>query len=92
MLTNPLCTYYSWVDSYWAALEVKWWFIFDGSGLLAAKTMISGALMGWICVHYGSRSRQTTQETMANLTNANVMSVYAILMVFFCLLLIESRI
>ena len=91
MLTNPLCTFYSWRDSYWAALEARWGLYFAGTEILIAKTMISGALIGCISSYYGARRRQTTQETMGNLSGANVMSVYAVLVVFFCLLVLESR-
>lgn len=90
MGTNSLCTFYTWRDTYWAALHPSGMFWFKGTGLFIAKTAISGLCIALISAYYGSKPRKTSLETMANLSGANVMSVLIILVVFFLLLLIES--
>lgn len=90
LITNPLCTYYTWVNTYWAGLKPSSIFWFDGTALFMVKTMVSGLFIALICSYYGSRKRKTSLETMANLSGANVMSVLVTLLVFFILLLIEA--
>lgn len=90
MGTNPLCTFYTWRDTYWATLQPSGLLWFKGTGLFVAKTAISGICIAMISAYYGSRPRKTSLETMANLSGANVMSVLVILVVFFLLLLLES--
>jgi ABC-type transporter Mla maintaining outer membrane lipid asymmetry permease subunit MlaE len=90
MTTNPLCTFYTWRDTYWASLHPTGTFWFDGTGLFIVKTAISGVCIALISAYYGSRKRETSLETMANLSGANVASVLVTLAVFFVLLLAEA--
>ena len=90
MVTNPLCTFYVWRDTYWAALHPRSIFWFEGSELFIAKTVLAGVCIALISAYYGARPRKTSLETMANLSGANVMSVLVILAVFFVLLMIEA--
>ena len=90
MATNPLCTYYTWVSTYWAGLHPSNIFWFEGTGLFFVKTVISGLCIAFISTYYGVKPRKTSIETMNNLSQANVMNVLAILLVFFLLLLTEA--
>lgn len=91
MMSNPLCTYYTWCDTYWAALKPSGIFWFEGTGLFVIKNACAGLCIALISAYYGSRKRKTSLETMTNLSGANVMSVLATLLVFFILLLIEAH-
>jgi len=90
MVTNPLCTFYTWYHTYWASLHPAGILWFEGTGLFILKTMSSGLCIALISAYYGSRPRKTSLETMTNLSRANVWSVLVILVVFFLLLLAEA--
>jgi ABC-type transporter Mla maintaining outer membrane lipid asymmetry permease subunit MlaE len=90
MATNPLCTYYTWVSTYWAGLHAHGIFWFEGTGLFFVKTALSGVCIALISTYYGTKVRKTSIEAMTNLSRANVMNVLVILSVFFLLLLLES--
>ena len=90
MVTNPLCTFYTWRDTYWAMLKPSGYLWFEGTGLFALKTMLSGFCIAIISVYYGSKPRKTSLETMSNLSGANVMSVLVTLLVFLTLLILEA--
>ena len=91
MLTNPLCTYYIWADTYWANLKPSGMFWFDGTGMFIVKTVVSGLAIALISTYYGAQKRKSSLETMENLSKANVMSVLVTLLLFFILLLAEAN-
>ncbi len=91
MLTNPLCTFYTWRDTYWASLHASGGVWFEGSGLFIVKTALAGLCIALISSYYGTRERKTTLDMMANLSRANVWSVLVTLGVFFMLLVYEAR-
>ena len=91
MITNPLCTFYIWSDTYWAALKPSGIFWFEGTGMFIIKTILSGLAIALISTYYGAQKRKSSLETMENLSKANVMSVLVTLLLFFILLLIEAN-
>jgi ABC-type multidrug transport system ATPase subunit/ABC-type transporter Mla maintaining outer membrane lipid asymmetry permease subunit MlaE len=90
MLTNPLCTFYTWRDTYWASLHATGGVWFEGSGLFILKTAVAGICIALISAYYGTRKRQTSLDMMTYLSRANVMSVLVTLVVFFMLLVYEA--
>ncbi len=90
MATNPLCTFYTWRDTYWANLKPSAMVWFEGSSLFLVKTMSAGVCIALISAYYGTRKRKSSLDTMTNLSRANVLSVLITLAVFFVLLVIES--
>lgn len=91
MITNPLCTFYVWSDTYWANLKPSGFLWFDGTGMFIVKTVLSGIAIALISTYYGAQKRKSSLETMENLSKANVMSVLTTLLLFFLLLLIEAK-
>lgn len=90
MATNPLCTFYTWRDTYWAHLKPTGLFWFEGSGLFMLKTMSAGICIALISAYYGTKKRKTSLDTMTHLSRANVLSVLITLLVFFMLLVFEA--
>ena len=90
MATNPLCTFYTWVDTYWAGLQPTAGVWFGGTPLFILKTMSAGVCIALISAYYGTRKRKSSLETMTNLSRANVLSVLVTLGVFFALLMCEA--
>jgi len=91
MVTNPLCTFYTWRDTYWASLHASGGVWFEGSGLFIVKTALAGLCIALISAYFGTRPRKTSLDMMANLSRANVWSVLVTLAVFFALLVYEAR-
>ena len=90
MITNPLCTFYTWYNSYWLSLHPTGMFWFEGTELFIAKTSITGIFIALTSSYFGSKKRKNSIETMSNLSGANVMSVLVTLLIFFILLLVEA--
>lgn len=90
MGTNPLCTYYTWVNTYWENLHPRAGFWFAGSGFFILKTVTAGLCIGLISFYYGTRKRKSSLDTMTNLSKANVYSVLITLLVFFLFLIAEA--
>lgn len=89
LVTNPLCSFYTWYDSFWLGLSPRYGFWFAGSELLLLKAGLSGTAIALISTHFGTRPRRTSLDTMKHLSAANVLSIMAILCIFFAILVWE---
>ena len=94
LFINPLCAYEQWIEHYFRLIidQTAWWPMnFKGTGSLALKTIISGVVIGLVSSYHGSRPKKSALDTMKALSRANVHSVILILLIFFCILILESR-
>jgi ABC-type lipoprotein export system ATPase subunit/ABC-type transporter Mla maintaining outer membrane lipid asymmetry permease subunit MlaE len=89
LATNPLCTWYTWSNTYLAGLKIHHIMWPNGTTFFILKTLLSGLWIALISIYYGSKIRKSTMESMQDLAQANVMSVLSVLLTFFILLLIE---
>ncbi len=96
LATNPLCTWYTWMDTFWKYLYPQPLFdvisfipIFAGFGMFTLKTMVVGFAIACISFSWGVKLRKNTLETIHHLMGANICNMVAILLVFFILLIIE---
>ena len=91
LATNPLCTRYTWFDTYWAGLKTSYGMFPQGSVFFILKTGLSGLCIALVSVYYGGRPKATTLETMRLLGRSNVMSVLITLIIFFSVLVWEQN-
>lgn len=93
LYTNPLCSYYTWMQTFWIGLHPSWWCgiipVFDGFGMFTIKTMCAGAAIALISFWFGTRERKSSLDIVKYLTAANIWNIAAILLIFFVLLLQE---
>jgi len=89
LITNPLCSFYTWYDSFWLGLNPRYGFWFDGSALLLLKTGLSGTAIALVSTYFGTRPRRTSLDTMRHLSAANLYAILAILCIFFAILVWE---
>ncbi len=93
LATNPLCTWYTWVDTFWAHLEPKIFLgfipIFEGFAMFTVKTMCAGVAIASISFWWGTRRRQSSMDILKHLIGANICNMVAILLIFFVLLIME---
>ena len=91
---NPLCAYEQWIEHYFRLItdqDSSWSISFKGTSTLVLKTMISGVVIALVSAHYGSLPKNSALDTMKALSRANVLSVILILLIFFCILILESK-
>mgnify|MGYP006290721073 CR=1 FL=1 len=96
LVTNPLCSWYTWINTYWKNLHPTPLFgmfkaipIFDGFGMFTLKTMCAGAAISIISFLWGVKSRKSSMDALKYLIGANICNMIAILIIFFALLIIE---
>ncbi len=93
LYTNPLCTWYTWRDTFWANLDPVWWGgilpIFDHFGMFTLKCMCAGGAIATVSYFWGIKPRKTSMDTLRHLIGSNICNMMAILIIFFLLLLIE---
>ena len=93
LYTNPLCNWYTWVNTYWVNLHPQMLAgfipIFEGFGMFTVKTMCAGAVVAAISFWWGTRIKKTSLDTLRYLIGANIWNVVAILVIFFILLIKE---
>lgn len=91
---NPLCAFEQWIEHYFRLIRLSedaYLFGFKGTGTLILKTMTSGLVIALISAYHGSRPKTSALDTMKSLSKANVHSVIMILIIFFCILILESK-
>ena len=91
---NPLCAYEQWMEHYFRLItdqDSSWSISFKGTSTLVLKTMVSGVVIALVSAYYGSRPKKSALDTMKALSRANVLSVILILLIFFCILILESK-
>jgi ABC-type polar amino acid transport system ATPase subunit/ABC-type transporter Mla maintaining outer membrane lipid asymmetry permease subunit MlaE len=90
LVSNPLCTFYIWYQSYWLSLKPSFVFLwFSGMGFFILKTFLSGIFISLISFYFGTKSRKSPMEATQNLSASNVWSIMAVLLIFFLILLVE---
>lgn len=92
LITNPLCTLYIWLNTYWASLHPTGFFglyWFDGMGFFFLKSILSAIAMGITVFYFGTKERKNPLDGTQNLSKSNVWSIGFILLIFFVILLIE---
>jgi ABC-type transporter Mla maintaining outer membrane lipid asymmetry permease subunit MlaE len=92
LTTNPLCTVYIWLNTYWASLNPSgflcfYWF--DGMGFFFLKSISSALAMGVTVFYFGTKARKNPLDATQNLSTSNVWSIAFVLIIFFVILLIE---
>lgn len=91
LVINPLCSFELWFEHYTRLLNPQAIFWFKGTGTLMVKTISSGVVIALISAHYGSKVKRSSLDIMRGLSQANVMSVIYILLIYFIILIMESR-
>lgn len=96
LATNPLCTWYIWVQTFWDHLSpqplwgvIPWIPIFEGFPMFMAKTMCAGFAIAIISFAWGVKSRKNTIDTIRYLIGANICNMVAVLAIFFLILIHE---
>lgn len=91
--TNPLCTWFIWLDTFWHFLKPTYLFhvipIFKGTGMFLAKTCCAGAAIACISFFWGTRPKKSSLDTLKFLIATNIWNLISILIIFFMLLIIE---
>lgn len=91
LVINPLCAYEQWFQHYTRLIDIGHPLWFKGSEALILKTMLSGVIIGLVSAYFGSKTKHSTLDSMTALSRANVVSVILILLVFFVILVLESK-
>ena len=91
LLTNPLCTRFTWVNTYWSGLNPQFGLLFDGTSLFILKTALSGGVIASMSLYFGTKKYGDAREAMRAQSRANVMSVLLLLCTYFSILVFESR-
>jgi phospholipid/cholesterol/gamma-HCH transport system ATP-binding protein len=90
LVTNPLCTRFTWMNTYWSGLHPQFGLLFDGTSLFILKTALSGAVIASMSLYFGTKKYKDSREAMRAQSRANVMSVLLLLCTYFSILVFES--
>ncbi len=96
LATNPLCTWYTWIETFWMHLHpepllglIGFIPIFEGFGMFTLKTTVAGFAIAMVSFLWGVKIRKTSMDTLRHLISANIWNMLAILIIFFVLLILE---
>ncbi|HRU52843.1 MAG TPA: ATP-binding cassette domain-containing protein [Planctomycetota bacterium] len=91
--TNPLCTWFTWVEKFWYFLD-PWYLwgyipIFKGTGMFIAKTCCAGVAMACISFWWGTRPKKSSLDSLRFLIATNIWNLISVLIIFFIILIFE---
>ncbi len=92
LLTRPLATWYTFKESFFAGLSPDpFAFPYAGTEWLLAKLVPAGMIVGLIAWRFGAAPKQTSQDVNRAITRTIMGGILAVIVVFFIVLLLETR-